>query len=397
MKLGIIFIAFAIGCIATAFVRVAPNASANNTDPVESTPFEFSALGLQEQETLDVVTEPFGQTKAGENVKKFICSNANGMTLELIDFGATITAVRIPSGDQKVNVCLSCNDMAGYEACQSYFGSTIGRYCNRIAKGKFAIDGKQYTVATNGGPHHLHGGNVGFDKKIWKATPLKNKDSVGVRFELTSPDGDEGYPGAVDVVAEYTLDDLNQVTMSFSATTDKPTHVNICNHAYWNMAGAGSGSILAHTVRFPCEQVLEFDDTNIPTGKFLPTADNGIFDFAKFRKISAGMAAMPSGKNGYDHCFVVKRSAANEMALAGTVRDPESGRSMTVSTTQPGFQFYTSNHFDGQPSCGGFEKYGAYCLETQGYPDSPNQPQFPTTLLKPGQTMIHKTIHRFEF
>jgi len=146
---------------------------------------------------------------------------------------------------------------------------------------------------------------------------IKTENAIGVRFELTSPDRDEGYPGQVNVVAEYMLDDLNQITMSFSATTDKPTHVNICNHAYWNMAGAGSGSIVDHEAKFAFEEVLEFDDTNIPTGKTLPTTDDDIFGFAEFRKISAGMAAMPAGKNGYDHCFVVKRNASNAMALAG--------------------------------------------------------------------------------
>ena len=397
MKLGIIFVAFAFGCIATAFIRVAPDANADNANQADPVAFTFSSPGLQEQAALEVAGQTFGQTKSGENVQKFVCTNSNGMTLELLDYGATVSAVKIPNGEETVNVVLSCNDMAGYEACTSYFGSTVGRYCNRIAHGKFSIDGKEYTLATDGGPHHLHGGAVGFDKKIWKSELIQKNDAVGVRFELSSPDGDEGYPGTVKVIAEYTLDDDNQVTMFFQATTDTATHVNICNHAYWNMAGAGSGSVAEHEAKFAFEKVLEFDDTNIPTGKILPTAGDDIFDYAQPRKISVGMAAMPTGKGGYDHCFVVKRKSPNELALAGMVRDPKSGRSMTVYTTQPGMQFYTSNHFDGQPGCGGFEKHGAYCLETQGYPDSPNQSEFPTTLLKPEETMSHKTVHKFEF
>ena len=403
MRLGIILIAFVFGCAATAFIRVAPeNASANNESDSAASATEF-VLSETEQETqdqvLDVVEEAFGETADGKEVKKFICTNDNGYVLEMMDCGATIVAMRVPGkdGGESVNVALNCNDMAGYSACTSYFGSTIGRYCNRIAGGKFSIDGKEYTLATNNSPNHLHGGNVGFDKKIWDSELIKSKDHVGVRFTLTSADGDEGYPGEVKVVAEYLLDQKNQLKMVFSATSDAATHVNICNHNYWNIAGAGSGSVIEHEMMLASEEVLEFDDKLIPTGKMLPTKGDAFFDYSSAKPVSAGMKAAPAGAKGYDHCFVVKRSSPNEMAFVGSVRDPDSGRKMSVFTTQPGFQLYTSNHFNGQPGSGGFEYFGAICFETQGYPDSPNQPKFPTTLLKPGQTMTHTTVHKFSY
>ena len=250
MKLGIILIAFVFGCVATAFIRVAPNnASANN----EVEAFGKNELKLTEtqdvqeqQATLEIVEESFGETSTGEAVKKFVCSNSNGYVLEMMDYGAAIVAMRVPGkdGGDAVNVALNCNDMAGYEACTSYFGCTVGRYCNRIAKGKFSIDGKEYTLAPNNDPNHLHGGAAGFDKKVWDSEVIKTNDAVGVRFKLTSADGDEGYPGEVKVTAEYTLNEKNQLKMDFTATTDAETHVNICNHNYWNIAGAGSGSVM---------------------------------------------------------------------------------------------------------------------------------------------------------
>ena len=402
MKLGIIFIAFVFGCAATAFIRVAPqNANADNgAVAIAAASFELtSTQDVDQQQALDVAVESFGQTSSGQAVQKFVCTNSNGYVLEMMDYGAAIVAMRVPGkdGGESVNVMLNCNDMAGYEACTSYFGCTTGRYCNRIAKGKFSIDGKEYTLATNAGDHHLHGGTAGFDKKIWKSETIKTDTAVGVRFVLTSPDGDEGYPAESTVTAEYTLDEENQLKMVFSATSDAPTHVNICNHAYWNIAGAGSGSVMEHEMMLACEEVLEFDETLIPTGKMLPTKDDAFYDYAKAKPVGDGMKAAPAGIKGYDHCFVVKRSAANELALVGSIRDPKSGRTMTMHTTQPGFQLYTSNHFNGQPGSGGFELYGAICFETQAYPDTPNHPDFPTTLLKPGETMSHTTVHKFSY
>lgn len=405
MRLGIILLAFAFGCIATAFIRVAPkDANANNepTDPSMAAAKEF-ALTETEQETpqqvLDVVEESFGETADGQAVKKFTCTNTNGYVLEMMDYGAAIVAMRVPGkdGSESVNVALNCNDMAGYNACSSFFGCTVGRYCNRIAKGKFSIDGKEYELATNNSPNHLHGGIVGFDKKVWESTLIKSDNYVGIRFTLTSPDGDEGYPGEVKAVAEYTLDEENQLKMVFSATSDAATHVNLCNHNYWNIAGAGSGSVMDHEMMLACEEVLEFDETLIPTGKILPTKGDAYFDFSTAKPVAAGMKAAPAGAKGYDHCFVVKRSTPNELALVGSIRDPKSGRKMTVHTTQPGIQIYTAIHFNGQPESGGFEQSGGICFETQGYPDAPNQPDFPSTLLKPGETIIHTTVHKFSY
>ncbi len=403
MRLGIIILAFVFGCVATAFIRVAPqNANANNeaVKDVAEAASEFTLSETQEstqQLALDVVEESFGETSDGRTVKKFVCTNSNGYVLEMMDYGATIVAMRVPGKDDgpSVNVALNCNDMAGYEACSSYFGSTVGRFCNRIAAGKFSLDGKEYTLATNGAPHHLHGGNVGFDKKIWTSEIIKTDEAAGVRFTLTSPDGEEGYPGEVKVVAEYTLDERDELKMVFTATTDAATHVNLCNHSYWNIAGSGSGTVMDHELMLACEQVLEFDDTLIPTGKMLPTKDDSFFNYLEAKTLKSGMKAAPADAKGYDHCFVVKRNSANELALIGSVQDPKSGRKMTVYTTQPGVQVYTSNHFNGQPGSGGFEKNGAICFESQHYPDTPNHPEFPTTLLKPGETMSHTTVHKF--
>lgn len=405
MKMGIIIVAFVFGCVATAFIRVAPdNAAANAEDAAIEKPveFEFSKTSTQEsqqptqQQTLDVTAASFGQTSAGRAVQKFTCSNSNGYVLELMDYGAAIVALKVPGKDGAVtNVLLNCSDMASYEACTSYFGCTTGRYCNRIAAGKFSIDGTDYQLATNAGAHHLHGGNVGIDKKVWSSEIVRGADFVGVKFTLTSPDGDEGYPGKLDLTATYSLNEQNQLTMLFQATTDAPTHVNLTNHGYWNIGGAGSGNIMDHELQLSCGQVLENDDSLIPTGKMIDVAGDAFFDFTTSRTIGSGLQAAANDADGYDHCYVVNRKSANELAFVGKVRDPKSGRTMTVHTTQPGVQVYTSNHFDGQPGSGGFEKHAALCLETQHYPDSPNRPEFPTTLLKPGETLSHKTVHTF--
>jgi aldose 1-epimerase len=400
--MGLIILAFAFGCIATAFIRVAPQNANANSESADTAANSIPAFTLSEvqdevqKSQLGVSTDAFGQDSAGNDVKKFTCTNSNGYVLELMDYGATIIGMHLPAKDgSRVNVALNCADMAGYNACTSYFGATCGRYCNRIANGKFSLDGKEYTLATNGAPHHLHGGNVAFDKKIWSSELIENEDSVGVRFKLTSPDGDEGYPGEVKVVAEYTLDDENRLKMVFKATTDAATHVNLCNHTYWNIAGSGSGSVMGQEMTLNCDKVVEFDETLIPTGKLLPVEGDSYFDYRTTKTLESGMKAAPAGSNGYDHCFVINRKSTNELALVGSIRDPKSGRKMTMYSTQPGFQLYTSNHFNGHPGSGGFEKHGAVCFETQHYPDTPNHPEFPTTLLKPGDTLVHTTVHQF--
>jgi aldose 1-epimerase len=314
----------------------------------------------------------------------------------MIDLGATVTAFRAPDKDGLVeDITLSCNDIEGYEACTSFFGSTVGRYCNRIAKGKFSIDGVESTLATNNGENHLHGGKVGFDKRIWKAEELLDKDAkfVGLRFKLESADGDEGYPGKLNVAVEYILNNDNELKVEFTATTDKPTHVNLTNHNYWNLGGKGSGKILDHTLQLECDKYTPVDDGGIPTGE-LPAVEGSVFDFREATKIGSRFDQLKSDPIGYDHNYVLRKQDG-EMNLAATVVCEESGRKMEIHTTQPGIQFYTGNFLDGQPGSGGFNQHDAFCLETQHFPDSPNQSSFPSTLLKPGETYSQTTVHKF--
>ena len=375
MKLGIIFLAFVFGCAATALIRVSPDkADANiNEDAATATESEFSLTVAPVEKAaplLDVVEEPFGETSDGKSVRKFICTNSNGLVLELIDFGATISAMRLPGedGGESVNVALGCSDMAGYEACTSYFGSTM----------------------INNPPNHVLDGSTGIERLIWSSETIKTDDAVGVRFSISSPNADQDSAGEVVVTAEYTLDDQDQLKMVFSATTDAASHINVCNHAYWNIAGAASGSVMSHPLYLASEEVVQFDADSNPTGKLLLTKDNPCFDFTSEKPLADGAEALPKRATGYDHRFVVKRSSPNELALLGSIRDPKSGRKMTVHTTQPGFQLYTSNHFNGQPSSGGFELFGAVCFEAQGGEDT-------ATLLKPGETMTQTTVHKFSY
>ncbi len=347
-----------------------------------------------EEPMLTVQNEPFGQTEAGDEVIQYSLRNRSGMKVGLINFGAIITSVEVPDRDGKLaNVVLNFPDIAGYQENNPYFGGACGRFANRIAKGKFSLDGTEYSLFLNNGTNTLHGGKVGFMKKVWKAAPFQNDDATGVKFTYTSPDGEEGYPGELKSVITYTLTDANELKIEYVATTDKPTVLNLTNHAYWNLAGAGSGLIVDHELTLSCSQFLPVDETGIPSGELAAVAGT-CMDFLKPEKIGTRITEPVNGAGGYDHCYVVD-GTAGELRPAAKIVEPTSGRVMEISTTEPGIQFYTGNFLEGTPATGNALKHGAFCLETQHFPDSPNRPEFPTTRLNPGETYRHTTVHKF--
>ena len=353
----------------------------------------FASSILAEEHPLKVESVVWGQTKDGRNVHLFTLTNAAGNSVQMIDCGATIVTVNVLHRDGKRdNVNLGFPSLDGYLARHPFYGSTVGRFCNRIGKGLFSIDGEQYTLVANNSGNHLHGGSVGFDAQLWTAGTIAQDDKVGVRFRLTSPDGQEGYPGTLEVIADYTWDNENQLTYSFTAMTDKPTVVNLTNHAYWNLGGAGSGKILRHVLKIEADQRLDVDGTLVPTGKLVDVKGTAL-DFLSSHPIGDAIDQLPATK-GYDHCYVV-RGTQGTLRKAATVFDPASGRVMEMSTTQPGIQLYTANHLGGNESSAGFGGHEAFCLETQHYPDAPNRPEFPTTRLNPGETLSETTVHKF--
>lgn len=335
----------------------------------------------------------FGRTRDGKEVYLFTCVNANGVTLKLTSYGATVTSLEVPDRyGERVNVTLGFDSLDGYLQPHPYFGATVGRYCNRIAGGRFTLDGIEYKLARNDGPNHLHGGVVGFDKVVWNAEQAIIDDAIGVRFSYQSRDGEEGYPGTLNVAAVYALTENNEMVVEFTATTDKATPVNLTNHCYWNLAGAGAGPILDHELMIAADHTLAVGDTLIPTGEL--EVKGGPFDFTSPKTIRRDIKEVMPKTKGYDHCFAL-RGQDGRLSLAARVKEPKSGRVLEIQTTQPGIQFYTGNYLDGSKACGGFKRHGGFCLETQHYPDSPNQPGFPSTILRPGEKYYHKTVHKF--
>ena len=337
--------------------------------------------------------KPFGNTTDGKAVTLFQLTNDAGNVVELIDYGAIVVSIQVPDKNgKKTNVTAGFSNIDGYLQRHPYFGATVGRFCNRIAKGKFTLEGKTYSLATNNGPNHLHGGEIGFDKRMWQVAEVKSDTSVGLKFTYVSPDGEEGYPGTLTTVAEYRWDNNNCLTLDLSATTDKSTVLNLTNHAYFNLGGAGSGTIHNHELVLSCDQYLPVDENMIPTGS---TADvkGTALDFTTPHKIGERIGQLTS-TNGYDHCFVV-RGAAGQMRAAAKVVDPASGRTMEIKTTQPGVQLYTGNFLDGGAGNAGYKTHEAFCLETQHYPDASNQPSFPTTVLKPNEKFHQVTTFTF--
>lgn len=343
---------------------------------------------------VSISQRPFGKTADGQEVTMFTLTNGNGLKATLINFGAILVTFEAPDRDGKLaNINLGCETVEDYATISPYFGCVAGRYANRIAKGKFTLDGQEYTLATNNEPNHLHGGNVGFSKVMWAATPIEDRDEVGVKFTYDSKDGEEGYPGNLHSEVTYTLNNEDELSLSYTARTDKPTVLNLTQHSYWNLAGHDSGTILDHELMLNADNYTPTDETLITTGEIAPVAGTP-FDFRTPVSIGARIGDVPGG---YDLNFVLNREGKG-MVLAARVHDPKSGRTMEIRTTEPGIQFYSGNFLDGTiKGTGGtvYNQHQGFCLETQKFPDSPNHPEFPSAVLRPGETYKHDTVHKF--
>ena len=344
--------------------------------------------------------QPFGTNKWGEAVDLYTLKNSQGYSMQVLTYGAIIYQVNVPDRSGNVtNVTANRQSQADYESRSGAFGAVVGRFANRIARGQFAIDGKTYQLATNNGPNHIHGGPRGFDKRVWKAEPIKGEDFAALKLSYTSADGEEGYPGKLNCELVYTWTDANELKMQYTATTDKPTALNLCNHAYWNLAGAYSGTVLDQVLEVNASGILDVDETLIPTGKIIPVAGTP-FGFKKPRKIGEriGEIKAPQFNGGYDHCFVLDQKVPGTLGFCARLTDPKSGRVMEVWTTEPGVQVYSANFPGGTisgPPGFTYPKHAGVCLETQHFPDSPNHPEFPSTLLVPGQVFRSTTVHKF--
>lgn len=338
--------------------------------------------------------ELFGTTSEGKKVEKFTLSNSKGLTGAIMTLGGILISFKMPDRTGTVEeITLGFDTLDEYLAGHPYFGAIIGRFANRIALGKFQLEGVEYRLACNEkNINHLHGGNVGFDKVLWQAEAFQNSSSAGLRLSYLSPDGEEGYPGNLKVSVTYTLNEENELTFEYRAETDKATPVNLTNHAYWNLAGVGSGSILGHELLLNCSRYLPVTEALIPTGE-MRLVQGTPMDFTTSKPISTDMDKVPGG---YDHCFVTDPSD-QELTPIARLYEPKSGRGMTISTTKPGVQFYTGNLLGEIRGAGGalFDKHGALCLETEFFPDAVNEPHFPSSILRPGETYHHITTHRF--
>ena len=337
--------------------------------------------------------EPFG-THDGETITKYILTNPGGMQVGIITYGGAITdIITADKSGNKGNVVLGFDSLSGYlQKGNPYFGALIGRYGNRIANGKFTLDGKQYTLAPNNNGNSLHGGNKGYDKVIWKAEKPAGDSSLQLTY--ASKDGEEGYPGNLNIKVTYTLTADNELKIDYAATTDKPTPVNLTNHAYFNLSAGKDSTILGHHLMIDAGKFTEVNDKLIPTGK-LPDVKGGPMDFTSEKMIGKDIQQVTGG---FDHNWILNRKGS-DVEKAAELFDPSSGRSMEVWTTEPGLQFYSGNFLDGSltNTRGGakYVKHAALCLETQHYPDSPNQAAFPNTILKPGETYRQITIYKF--
>jgi aldose 1-epimerase len=346
--------------------------------------------------------EPFGALADGTEVHRHTLDNGRGLVVRVLTYGGILQTIQVPDRDGRpANVALGFTDLDSYVRDNTpYFGALIGRYANRIAGGRFALDGRAYALPVNNPPNSLHGGTEGFDKRVWTATG--GQDAAALELAYTSPDGEMGYPGTLSVRARYRLSPDNELRIDYRATTDAPTHVNLTNHSYFNLAGEAAGTIEGHQLQLHAGHYTPTDATNIPTGEIAPVAGTP-FDFTSphlvGERIGADDRQLQYGL-GYDHNFVLDRPPGTDGTLvpAARVADPASGRVLEVLTTEPGVQFYSGNQLDGTLVGSGGTAYrprAGLALETQHYPDTPNQPEFPSTVVRPGQVYQSATVYRF--
>jgi aldose 1-epimerase len=341
----------------------------------------------------------FGTSQDGQPVETFTLRNASGIEMRVISLGGIITHLSTPDRNGAMaDIVLGFDTIDGYLKDHPYFGAIIGRYGNRIGRARFAIDGTTYALAANNGPNHLHGGVKGFDKVVWQAEPQNTTEGQRIVFTRTSPDGEEGYPGNLTAKVTYTLNNRNELVIEYEATTDETTHVNLTHHSYFNLAGHNSGDILGHELTIDADRYTPVDETLIPTGELAPV-EGTPFDFRQSTPIGARINQADNRQlvfgKGYDHNWVTNGSGFRRVARA---YEPNSGRTLEVATTEPGLQFYSGNFLDGTVTGKGGAVYNhrtGFCLETQHFPDSPNQPSFPSTLLKPGETYRTRTVYTF--
>lgn len=337
----------------------------------------------------------YGALPDGRAVQAFTLENAAGVRVVVLDYGAILAEVHTPDREGRVaDITLGHDTLTGWLANHAYFGASVGRFANRIAGGKFSLDGRTYTLAVNNPPNHLHGGRQGFDQKLWSGRVVRRDDGEGVRLEYLSPDGEEGYPGNLRATVSYFLTDANELQIEFTATTDLPTVVNLTNHAYWNLTGDARVPILDHELTLFAESYLPVL-AGIPTGERAAVAGTP-FDFMQAKRVGRDIGADDEqlrGGHGYDHCFVVDGTG---LRLAARVHEPVSGRTLELLTDQPGVQFYSGNWLSGRGKGGAeYRRRHALCLEPQGFPDAPNNSTFPSAALRPGEIYRHMSVFRF--
>lgn len=337
----------------------------------------------------------YGKMPDGTVIDLYTLKNANGLVAKIITYGAIVTELHVPDRTGQIeDVVLGFDSLEDYLGEHPYFGSTIGRYANRIAKGKFTLEGKDYTLALNNGPNHLHGGIKGFNRVVWNAEPVKRSRAAAVRMTYLSPDGEEGYPGNLSVEVVFALTDKNELQIDYTAKTDKATPINLTHHGYFNLAT--EGTILDHVMLIDADFFTPVDDTLIPTGE-IQSVKGTPMDFTKPTRIGDRVDQVGKNPTGYDHNYVLN-SSGKKLAFALRVREPKTGRIMELYTTEPGLQFYTGNFLDG--SIKGkdgtvYQKHAGFCVEADHFPDSPNRPNFPSVILQPGKTYKQTTIHKF--
>jgi len=349
---------------------------------------------------LDIEKSEFGKTQDGTSVDQYVLKNANGVELKVITYGGRITSLKVPNKDGMFeNVILGFDNIKDYEKDNPFFGALIGRFGNRIAQGKFTLDGEEYELATNDGSNHLHGGVDGFDRVVWNAEPIEGSEDSKLKLTYLSKDGEEGYPGNLNVTVVYTLTNDNTLDVSYEATTDKSTVINLTQHAYFNLTGDFSQSILDHKVEINADTFLPVDETLIPTAE-IKDVEGTPFDFTAAKKIGKDINAeneqLARGR-GFDHCWILNGDSG-DMRFAASAYDSNSGRFMEIFTEEPAIQFYTGNFLDGtlpMPQGGTYAHRTGFCLETQHYPNSPNEKSFPSTVLNLGETYKTKTSFKF--